>query len=440
MLRRIGIFFREVLWQEDLARGTGWRTFGLSVLRVVVHAFRSFSQNMGSIRAAGLTLITMLAIVPLLALIKALGNAFGYGEWLKEEITRYGEANLSVPLQEAVKQIQEMAKGTNFRAIGVIGTLVLAYAGFELFTRVEQAFNHVWKSEKRRKWYRRIIDFIGVVVIVPLLALGALSLSSVLQGASLNGLREKYVWVRAIYEAGLGFVPHLLMWVALTSLYKVMPSANVAWLGAMVGGIVAGSSWILLHTLYIHFQIGVAQFSAIYATLAALPLLIVYLQLTWTILLMGAELAYGVQNIHTLRNARTVPPVTHAVRRRLALLLMSEASRRFAEGTGGCDLSAIAVRCDVPRDWIDGVYLSLSKAGLVARLAGSEQVIPSRPPGRITTLEVLRALETGDADGFLAQICISPEMERRLKDLRTAEDSLPPSDFGGTAKPTSSGR
>jgi membrane protein len=433
MLRRIGIFFREALWQEDLGRATGWRTLGLSVLRVIVHAFRSFSQNMGSIRAAGLSLITLLAIVPLLALITALGRAFGYGEWLKDAITQYGEANLSTPLQDAVKQIQDMAEGTNFKAIGVIGTLVLAYAGFELFTRVEQAFNHVWKSEQHRKWYRRIVDFIGLVVIVPLLVFGALSLSSVLQGASLHGLREKYVWVRAVYEAGLGFVPHLLMWVALTALYKVMPSANVAWRGAIVGGILAGSSWILLHTAYIHFQLGVAQFSAIYATLAALPLLIVYLQLTWTILLMGAELAYGVQNIKALRNARTVPPVTHAVRRRLALLVMSEASRKFAEGAGGCDLSEIAVRCDVPRDWIDGVYLSLSKAGLVARLSGSEQVIPSRPPAAITTLDVLRALETGEADTFLDQICLAPDMERRLKDLRAAEESAAKTEFGGPA-------
>jgi membrane protein len=430
MLRQIGLFFREALWRDDLARASGWRSFGLSILRVVVHAFRSFAQNMGSIRAAGLALITLLAIVPLLSLITALGRAFGYGEWLKDAINQYGKANLSEPLQDAVKQIQAMAFGTDFGAIGVIGTLILAYAGFELFTRVEQAFNHVWKSEARRKWYRRIVDFIGLVVIVPLLVLGALSLSSLLQGASLAGLREKYAWVRAIYEAGLGFVPHVLMWVALTALYKVMPSAHVAWRAAVVGGIVAGSTWILLHTVYIHFQLGVAQFSAIYATLAALPLLIVYLQLTWTILLMGAELAYGVQNIHALRNARTVPPVTHAVRRRLALLVMGEASNKFAAGAGGCDLSEIATRCDVPRDWIDGVFNSLSKAGLVARLAGSEQVIPSRPPGQITTREVMRALETGDADAFLPQICLSPEMERKLIDLQAADDGKPAGDFG----------
>ena len=127
-------------------------------------------------------------------------------------------------------------------------------------------------------------------------------------------------------------------------------------------------------------------------------------------------------------------------RRRLAMLLMNEASQKFAAGAGGCDLSAIAVRCDVPRDWIDGVFHSLSKAGLVARLAGSEQVIPSRPPGHITTLEVLRAVESGEADAFLAQICLPPDIERRLNDLRAAEDGVLKSEFGGSTKPTSSGR
>src|SRR6188768_975526 len=93
MLRRIGVFFREALWRDDLERATGWRAVSFSVLRVIVHASRSFAQNMGSIRAAGLSLITLLAIVPLLALITALGGAFGYGDWLKEAIRQYGEAN-----------------------------------------------------------------------------------------------------------------------------------------------------------------------------------------------------------------------------------------------------------------------------------------------------------------------------------------------------------
>jgi membrane protein len=437
MIGKVGTFFTKVLWRDDLSRSPGWRSFGLSVLRVVAHSFGNFGRNMGSIRAAGLALITLLAVVPLLALITAIAGAFAYGDVMKDEIRHLTQANLSDPMREAVEKIQGMAESANFRALGVIGTLVLAYAGFELFTRVEQAFNHVWKSERRRKWYRRVTDFIALVVIVPALVLGALSLSSLLQGASLNGLREKYEWIRAVYEAGLGFVPHVTMWVALTALYKVMPSAHVAWKGAIAGGIVAGSSWIFLHTIYIHFQLGVAQFNAIYATLAALPLLIVYLQLTWTILLMGAEIAYGVQNIHALRKTRVVPPVTHAMRRRLALLVMSEASDKFVRGAGGSDLAEIAVRCDVPREWVDGVFQSLSDAGLAARLAGSEQVIPARPPSGITMLEVMRALETGEADTFAEQVCLTPEMERHLRLLQEAEQAALETPFG---KPASAPR
>jgi membrane protein len=420
MLRQVGRFLREELWQRELR---GWRGFWIGALRVTIHAFGSFHTNLGSIRAAGLSLITLLAIVPVLALVTAIARAFAYGDEMKAEITRYAAENLSPPLQEAVSRIQALAEATNFKTIGVIGTLVLAYAGFELFTRVEQAFNAVWKSQVRRKWIRRLSDFIALVMIVPILVLGALSLNSLLQGARLNGLREKYVWVRWIYEAGLGFVPHLLMWLALTALYKAMPSAKVAWKAATVGAIVAGSGWVALHGLYIHFQIGVAQFNAIYATLAILPLLIVYLQLTWTILLLGAEVAYGVQNVDALRKTRTIPPATHAIRRRLALLLMTDACRKFSDGSGGCNLHEIAVRCDVPREWVDDVFRSLSDAGLLARLANSEQAVPGRPPAQITTLEVMRALESGEANVFSDQIPLEADMEARLKSLAAAEKS-----------------
>jgi membrane protein len=421
MLGQVARYLREEIWERDVP---GWRGIWIAALRVTIHAFGSFASNMGSIRAAGLSLITLLAIVPLLALATAIARAFAYGDEMKAELARYARENLSAPLQEAVTRIQDLAEATSFRTIGVVGTLVLAYAGFELFTRVEQAFNGVWKSQRRRRWIRRLSDFIALVVVVPVLVLGALSLSSVLQGAGLSGLREKYVWVRRIYEAGLGFVPHALMWIALTALYKAMPSAKVAWKGAIVGAIVAGTGWMALHNLYIHFQIGVAQFNAIYATLAVLPLLIVYLQLTWTVLLLGAEIAYGVQNVHALRKARKVPPATHAVRRRLALLLMTEACARFSRGAGGCDLHEIAVRCDVPREWVDDVYGALSSAGLLARLANSEQVVPARPPAHVTTLEVMRALESGEANVFLDQIPIDPGMEARLKSVAEAETSV----------------
>jgi DNA-binding IscR family transcriptional regulator len=101
---------------------------------------------------------------------------------------------------------------------------------------------------------------------------------------------------------------------------------------------------------------------------------------------------------------------------------MSEAADKFARGAGGADLTEIAVRCDVPREWIDSVYRSLADAGLLARLAESEQVIPKRPPAQIKTLDVMRALDKGEADAFLEQIRLRPEMEKQLQILSDAED------------------
>lgn len=298
---RIQQFFRRDLWEIDVGQMSGWRRVGLVTLRVTAHALRTFVVDLGSLRASGLTLVTLLALVPLLALATWIAEGLGYGSVLDQELARV-TAQAPEGLRPAVEEIRELVARTSFGALGAIGSALLAYSALMLFVRVEQSLNHVWRVSRGRAWYRRLTDFVALVVLVPLLAIGALSLNTLLHGA---GWFRGTPWLDELYRLGLGVVPHVLAWIAFTALYRLMPAARVRWASAAVGGVVAGSGWLFAHGLYLSTQMSVVRLNAIYATLAALPLLLIYLQVTWTIVLVGAEVSHAVQNRDELRGART---------------------------------------------------------------------------------------------------------------------------------------
>lgn len=411
MYRRIKQFFQRDLWEIDLRRAEGWRGVGLATLRVSVHALRTFLSDLGSLRAAGLSLVTLLALVPLLALVTGIAKGLGYADVLDEKLVEL-TSQLGEAVQPAVNQVRSLVDRTSFGALGVIGSAALAYSGLLLFIRVEQALNRVWRVKQGRSWYRRLTDFIGLIVLVPLLLLSSLSLSSLLHGA--RWLRD-VPWLNDLYHAGLGVVPHVLVWIAFAALYKMMPSSRVKWSAAAIAGVVAGSSWMFIHGLYLSTQMSVARLNAIYATMAALPLLIVYVQVTWTIFLVGAEVSYAVQNRHQIRGPHALPPATEAVRQRVALHMVDRVCRHFDTGEGQVELSDLATDCGVPAEWVSRVYEDLHAAGILGHIADApELIVPLRAPGRIRVAEVVEAVHGGVPGPVMNRLRLSPHLEDQL--------------------------
>jgi membrane protein len=251
--------------------------------------------------------------------------------------------------------------------------------------------------------------------VVPPLATAALVLSSLLGGVQLiSGLREQAEWLAWLYQAGLGFVPHVLLWMALAALYKLMPGTRVHWRPALLGGVVAGSALALLHGLYLRFQVGVAQFNAIYATLAALPLLVIYLQLLWTVVLAGAEVSYAVQNLGSLRRPRDLPPPVYGMRVRTMWHVMRAAAEAHRSGKQGIRLDRFAMGMDLPREWIDDAVELLTDSRLLRPSPTDEEVlVPGRAPEQIHMNHLLAAIE-GRNKRQVRRVALPDELEARL--------------------------
>lgn len=300
---RLKTFFLEDLWQENLRECSMQRWLGLGLLRVLIHVAYGFSRNMGGIQAAGLTMLTVMAVVPLLAIGLSVADALGFHDTLENGIVAAVKAVLpeSRETENLIWEVRSAVQRVNFEALGMLGSLVLLYTGYVLFTNVEQSLNRVWALRRSRSWYRRIAQFLIIVLIVPVFGLAAIFLSTLLhEGPWLHYLRQ-LTWLADLYSLGLKLVPHALLWIAFAALYKFMPATTVPWKGAIVGGVVAGTGWLLLHELYLYFQVGVATWEPIYAGFLALPLLLIYLQAGWSTVLVGAEFSYAVLHIHEMK-------------------------------------------------------------------------------------------------------------------------------------------
>jgi membrane protein len=283
-------YLREDIWTEDLRRGPLVRRAFVGGLRVLLHAVSAFSTDLGPLRPAGLTMVTLLSLVPLLAIVSGIAQAFGYQEYLQQFIDENTQ-ELPENVRMGVAQIQEAVDRADFQTLRLIGSAVLIWSIMTLFIRVESALNFTWHTRQRRPWLRRISDFVALIVLFPVLALAALSANSVV--ASASGMEDLPAWVEWIVQVSSGGLTHVVMWLAMTALFRFMPSADVKWKWAFLSGVIAGSGWLFTHQLWIAMQIGMARANAIYATVAAFPLLIVYLQTVWTVILFGAEVGYG---------------------------------------------------------------------------------------------------------------------------------------------------
>jgi membrane protein len=416
-------YLREDIWTEDLRRGPLVRRAFVGGLRVLLHAVSAFSTDLGPLRPAGLTMVTLLSLVPLLAIVSGIAQAFGYQEYLQQFIDENTQ-ELPENVRMGVAQIQEAVDRADFQTLRLIGSAVLIWSIMTLFIRVESALNFTWHTRQRRPWLRRISDFVALIVLFPVLALAALSANSVV--ASASGMEDLPAWVEWIVQVSSGGLTHVVMWLAMTALFRFMPSADVKWKWAFLSGVIAGSGWLFTHQLWIAMQIGMARANAIYATVAAFPLLIVYLQTVWTVILFGAEVGYGAQHVHLLGPGNSLREPSFALRERLALAMVERVAMRFEAREGALGLPELARDLDVPPEWLEDVAECLVDARLLA-FADKEQqsLLPARPIAALHLDEVLRSLRGRLEEVELQRIELTPETRERLDEaMRSQREAL----------------
>ena len=396
-LDKIRHFLIFGLWRIDPHELTRWRVFWLRQAQIFWLVIRDFNADNCMLRASALTYATLLSIVPLLALMFSLLKGLGVQNVLEPFLAQ----NLAAGGQEVVGEIFHYIENTQFGRLGAIGLIVLVLTVLTLLSNIEKSFNHIWRVQETRTLMRRFADYFSVVLLSPLLILAAVSISTSLQSQTLV---QKLLETAYVGEAVLllfKLIPFVVMWAAFIFLYLFMPNTRVRIKAALVGGVVGGTLWQLAQWGYVHFQVGVGKYNAIYGTMAALPIFIVWLYLSWMIVLFGVELTYAIQNIGTVRQDLGAEKVNFACRQRLALTVLLLIGEAFYRGEPAWSRERIGCELKLPPrvagELVDGM-VHLGLLTVLCDESGEEvRYQPARSLGALTVQGLFQELREDGA-------------------------------------------
>ncbi|MEM1263765.1 MAG: YihY/virulence factor BrkB family protein [Pseudomonadota bacterium] len=368
---------------------------------------RDLMSGQLTLRAMSLVYTTLLSVVPLLAFSFSLFKGFGIHNNLKDELY-----NLMAPLGDKGKEITDWVIRTvdNVEG-GVLGTVSLAffiYTAIAMVQKVEASFNFVWQVGNVRNLARRITEYVSVLLIGPLAMGIALTLiASISSHAVVVELSSIEPLGSAMVALGKT-LPYLLVIGVFTFLYKFLPNARVSFASALTGGVASGFLWASAGAIFASFVAVSATRNAIYSTFAVAISALIWLYVSWLILLIGAQIAFYAENPVFLRLGRTTPTLSHSFRERLALNVMYVVGKAFRSDRPEPSVEALAARINVPALTLNGVLHDLSGAGLI-RFTEDGTLVPGREMSRLRLSDIDSGIrERGDTGASSAPVWSQP--------------------------------
>ncbi len=275
---------------------------------------------------------------------------------------------------------------TNSTALTISGVILVFTTVFGLMRNVENVFNRIWGVRRRRSWYRTFADYFLIMILLPFVVAAVMGVLAALQSEAVSRAVGPFAFV-------LGLGQYVLVVVVFTSLYRFVPNTAVKFRYALLAGVIAGTLWVGLSWGYVQFQFGLTRYAVILAAFAQFPMLLMWVYLSWAIVLLGCEVAYAYQHESTFALERYAADASYAYREAVGLRAMLEIGHRFSEGRPGFTAEAGSDEWNVPLRLLNDVLDALVRGGLLAvRATAPVEYQPTRPLDKITAGEVVRIL------------------------------------------------
>jgi membrane protein len=395
LYQRLHLFVGRDIWRTDLTATSRLGAIGICPLRVVLIVVRGFwFEHQGLLRASALTYSTLLSLVPMLAFALAFLKGLGVNNLLEPFLISMGV----IGSEETVRMLLSYASNVEISTLGGIGLGTLVFTTVLGVGNVERAFNEIWGVHTERPILRKIADYASVLVLGPVALLLATGINTRLPSPTFV---TTWLGIGVIGEAVTLFstvmstiLPYVALWLVFAFFYSFLPNTRVQAIPAVIGGVVGGTLWQIAQWGYIAFQVGMANAQAIYGALAQLPVLMLWIYVSWVTTLLGAEVAYACQHVTTYFPARLVHCASVYVREWLAHTLYFSLVRAFIEGTGTWSAVTFAQQHHLPLRLLHEILTPLQEAGLLVETATSpDHYVPGRDPASITPWHLLQALQ-----------------------------------------------
>ncbi len=368
----------------------------LVVARFAYALVRDFLDGDLTLRAMSLVYTTTFALVPLLALVFSVLKGLGVHRDL-EPILQGFLAPLGPRSTELSDQIIGFVDNVSGSLLGIIGIAVLLFSLLMMAQKVESSFNFAWRVDRPRSFARRFSEYLAFLLLGPVVMSVAIGSTATLAStAAMTRLRE-IGFIGRMFDALSSATPYILIIASFTFLYVIVPNTRVRLKPALIGGVFAGVLWAGGGSLFTDFIVSMSRYAAIYAGFAIVLVAMIWLYLSWLILLLGAQLAFYIQHPEYLPLGPRAPSASNATRERLALSAMLLVGRDFEKPGHGWRIESLASSIRVTRHLLEPVVTLLMAAGLLTR-SRENRLIPGRDPCLIAVTDILAAVRSSESD------------------------------------------
>ena len=362
----------------------------LDLLRYPYALVRDLWTGDLNLRAMGLVYTTVLSMVPLAAFGFAVLKGFGRQRDLEPLVLEFLRP-IGDQADEMTAQIMTFVENLRGDLLGSVGLVLLLYTVVSTVQKLEESINFAWHVEQPRSVVRRISEYLSLMVVGPIFLVVVLGLFGALSGTHLAHWLAAHPPFGSLLDLLGHAAPYVVVTAVFTFLYMFVPNTRVRLLGAVVGGVVAGLLWAASGALFTRIVVASTRMVAIYAGFAIFLVTLIWVYVSWIILLVGAQLSFYVQNPRYLRAGQAQIRLTSRLRERLALSVMYLVGKSFVDGRSAWTLQDLAEHLDVPSSALTSVTDSLEKAGLLL-VTEREQLVPGRALDTIGTHAILTAV------------------------------------------------
>lgn len=351
--------------------------------------YNSFQNDRCLLRASALAYVTVISIVPFLAVAFSISKGLGFQntEYIQEFLMRL-TAGREVIVQHIINYINK----TNVATLGGLGVGILFLTVFSLLGAIEKTFNTIWGIKEPRSISRKFADYLSVTLVSPILIIVSISATASLQSISLVQKILSFSVMSYVYLAFLKFLPFFLVWLALLFIYKFIPNTTVKFKSALGGAIVAGTIWQIMQLFFLHYQIGLSRYNAIYGSFAQVPLFLIWLYISWVIVLLGAEINYSLQYYRTSIKESSLGDFDLETKEKLALTFYLLLAKNFESGQPILSTHKLALMTHNPVKIVNSFMHILQSKGYVVKSEqdSEEGYTPAFSPASITLQEFLQ--------------------------------------------------
>ncbi len=422
-IRKINDFLNRQIWEIDTSPLNRFKAFIIKTIRLIYVAVREFAEGQLTLRAMSLVYTTLLSIVPVIAISFSVLKAFGiHNEVIEPFLLRFLEP-LGDKGTDITSQIIGFVENMKVGVLGSIGMAMLFYTVVSVIQKVEKSFNAIWGIKKQRTLARRFSDYVSVILIGPVLIFSAMGLTATFTS---NTIVQKVISIEpfgTFFYYAVELMPYVLVCSAFTFLYVFIPNTKVHLKSAIVGGLIAGVLWEFAGWGFATFTVSSAKYAAVYSGFAILLMFLIWLYLSWLILLIGAQIAYFYQYPQFLYANKEAFMLSNRLRERVAFMIMYYIGYNFYHNKEPWTLHELVDHMKLPVDPVHESLFLLERNSLLLETGDDPPAyLPARDISTISLHDLFKVIRMADAETRIIETKMTtiPEVDSVIEILDNA--------------------